>query len=331
MTMDEIARNLGVSKSTVSRALSGKGRIGDETRRRIISYAEAHGALAENSTEREKERSETTRNLGVVFPADIYVYGNPYFQECMLGICEAASLMGYNVLLTVATAVDISEIKKLVEEKKVDGIILTRSLVNDRAVEYLTEKRFPAGMTGICDSDAVIQVDTDNEGASETLTSLLIGKGFQKFALVVEDLSYHVNRSRYDGFCSALLKNGISKEKQTIYTGDLRMELLDTILGDIIAKRTECIICGDDVVCTRIMSRLQAEGYRIPRDIAIASLYNNQNLNCFTPAVTAVNVPAREVGNMIGKQMINCLDGKPYTQKTMVDYEILFRKSTNRI
>ena len=331
MTLDEIAKEMGVSKSTVSRALSGKGRIGEVTRQKIISYAAKQGVLLEKTVEKENERGEVTHNLGVVFPSDIYINGNPYFQDCMLGICEAASLMGYNVVLAIATAIDISEIQRLVEEKKVDGIILTRSLVDDKADEYLTRSRFPVGMTGLCASSDVIQVDTDNEAAAESLTSLLIGKGFRKFALVVEDLSYHVNKSRYNGFCNALLKNGISKEKQAIYTGNLRMELLDAIITDIFAKKTECIICGDDIVCTRMMSMLQGEGYRIPRDIAIASLYNNQNLNCFTPAITAVNVSAREVGNMIGKQMINYLDGKPCEQKTIMDYEILFRKSTNRI
>ena len=50
------------------------------------------------------------------------------------------------------------------------------------------------------------------------------------------------------------------------------------------------MICGDDVICSRMMSRLQAEGYRIPLDIGIASLYNGATLDCFTPAVTAVNI-----------------------------------------
>ncbi len=331
MTLDEIAREMGVSKSTVSRALSGKGRIGESTRQRIISYAERQGVLQERVPERERKGEQATRNLGVVLPP--HVSGKSFSQDCLLGICETASLMEYNVVVAIATAVEISEIQKLVEEKKVDGIILTSSLVEDRAVKYLTEKHFPTGMTGICDLGEVIQVDTDNKGAAESLTSLLIGKGFRKFALAVEDLSYHVNKNRYDGFCDALLKNGISMEKQVVYTRSLglRTELLDAIISDILVQKVECVICGDDEVCTRIMSRLQAEGYRIPRDIAIASLYNSRNLNCFTPAVTAVSVSAREVGNTIGKQMIHYLEGKPCEHKSLMDYEILFRKSTNRI
>lgn len=324
MTLDEMARQLGVSKSTVSRALSGKGRIGAETRQRILSFAKQHNVLRES----EQKKNTETRNLGVVFPADIYINGNPYFQECLLGICEAASLMDYNVMITTGTAVDISGIRKLMEQKKVDGIILTRSLMDDQAVKYLIDLHFPVAMTGLCDYNEVIQVDTDNELASENLTSVLIGKGFRKFALIVEDLSYRVNRKRYDGFCNALLKNGISREMQMVHTGNLKVELLDGIISNIVTQKVECIICGDDVICTRIMSRLQAEGYRIPRDIAIASLYDSQNLQCFTPAITAVNVMGRQVGDMAARQMICYLQKKKYESKVMIDYEILLRKST---
>lgn len=326
MTLEEIARELGVSKSTVSRALSGKGRIGEETRQRIMSYASAQGGAGT-----EKSKPVVTKNLGVIFPEDIYVTGIPYFYDCLLGICEAATLMDYNILLTAGTATDISGIKNLVELNKVDGVILTRSLENDRAVEYLRERKFPVGMTGLCEYKEVLQVDTDNEAAAESLTSLLIGRGFRKFALIVEDLDYHVNRNRHEGFCNALLKNGLSREQQVFYTGCLKTELLDAIIADIMSKKVECILCGDDVVCTRIVSRLQAEGYRIPKDIAVASFYNSSNLNSFSPAITAVNVSAKQIGNTIGKQMIQYLQGKEYQSRIMLDYEILFRKSTNRV
>lgn len=325
MTLEEIATELGVSKSTVSRALSGKGRIGEETRERIKDFVSEHGGLKKD---RELQRL-STHNIGVVLPADVYYGGGSYFHDCLLGICEAASLYGYNVLITTGKVHDISEIQSLVENRRVDGIILTRSLEEDRALKYLADIHFPTGVTGTCHYDEIIQVDTDNEGAAEKLTSLLIGRGFQKLALFVKDMSYSVDRSRHNGFCKALMKNGLSEKNQIFYTCSLKMEFLDAIISNLITQKVECIVCGDDEVCTMVMSRLQAEGYRIPRDIAVASLYNSSNLECFSPAVTAVNVAASQVGNMIGKQLMQRLLGKKYVLRTMMDYEILFRKSTN--
>ena len=325
MTLDEIARELGFSKSTVSRALSGKGRIGKETVELVQNFVRDHDHLAE-----EKERSKnSTHNIGVVLPADIYYGCGAYFQNCLLGVCEAASMFGYHVLLTTGRQHDISELKFLVENKRVDGIVLTRSLEDDKALQYLTDMHFPTAITGTCQYENVIQVDTDNEEAAEKMTSMLIGRGFKRFALLVKDMHFVVDKKRHDGFCKALFENGIPKQNQLFYNGSVKMEFLDSIIENLIAQKVECVICGDDEVCTMIMSRFQAEGYRIPMDIAVASLYNSPNLECYSPAVTAVSVAASQMGNMAGKQLIQCLLGRKYETRTMVDYDILFRKSTN--
>lgn len=324
MTFDEIAKELGVSKSTVSRAISGKGRIGKATRERIINFVNEtkNYQSGENNAKR-------TYNLGVVLPADVYFGGGAFFQECLLGITEVASMYGYNVLITTTKMHDISELQQVVEKKKVDGFILTRSLEDDRVLQYLTELQFPTALTGSCIYKDVIQIDTDNEGATEKMVSMLIGRGFHKFALLVKDMAFSVDKKRHDGFCKALYRHGISENNQLFYSGMISMGHLDTIVSNLIAQKVECVVCGDDEVCTMIMSRLQAEGYRIPKDVAVVSLYNSSNLECYSPAVTTVNVAAAQMGNVAAKQLIQKLEGKEYEEKVMVDYEILFRKSTN--
>ncbi|MDL2301002.1 LacI family transcriptional regulator [Lachnospiraceae bacterium OttesenSCG-928-D06] len=326
MTIAEIAKNLGVSKSTVSRALSGKGRISENTRLRIQTYVKEHN---EAFLKLEALPSAKTQNIGVVIPADAYNTSIPFFQECMLGICEAANLLKYDVLMIRGTAYDISGIQQLVEKRKVDGIILTRSMEGDRGLKYLTDIHFPTGLIGSCDYDEVIQVDTDNKEASHSLISMLVDRGFRKFALITGDATYSVNVKRCQGFLNALEQKHIPKEHQLFYSNVVNMEIIDSVLRDIINKRVECIVCGDDVLCTRIMSRMQAEGYRIPLDVSIVSLYNSTNLECFSPAVTAINISAKQLGNMIARQMIAHLDNHEYEHKTVLDYEILFRKSAD--
>ena len=243
MTLEEIAKEIGVSKSTVSRALSGKGRIGEKTRNRILE-------VAKRGEEREEmARTRTvTHNIGVVLPSDVYYGSGAYFQNCLLGVCEPASLLGYNVLITTSNVHDISELQSLVESNRVDGMLLTRALEDDRALQYLSQVNFPTALTGTCRYDNIIQVDTDNEGAAEKMTTLLIGKGFRRFAFLVKNMSYNVDRKRHEGFCRALIKNGISEKDQLFYNGSIRMEFLDAIIENIISKKVECIICGDQRV-----------------------------------------------------------------------------------
>lgn len=325
MTMEELAKQLGVSKSTVSRALSGKGRIADETREMICMYAEEQGVQPRTKTRKSLVR---TCNLGVVLPSDVYNTSIPFFQECLMGICEAASKRQFNVLITNRTEQDISAIKALVEQKKVDGIILTRGMEEDEAVKYLTRKGFPTAMTGSCASNKVIQVDCDNCEASRELVTALVQKGYQRFAIVLGNMSFAVNAQRRKGFQEALQEQGLSLEQQLIFTNFEKADFLDNLIQELISKHVECVICGDDVIGTVLTSRLQSEGYRIPKDISVAALHNSLNLECFTPAITAVNLDAQELGRQVGTQMLDYLMGKPYQQSTCVPHELLLKKST---
>ena len=116
-------------------------------------------------------------------------------------------------------------------------------------------------------------------------------------------------------FYQAIDRYGLAREQQLCIRNFKWMGLMDNIIHDVMSNKVECVICGDDVICSRMMSRLQAEGYRIPLDIGIAALYNGATLDCFTPAVTAVNILARQQGITIGKQMIHCLKGEIYNKK----------------
>jgi DNA-binding LacI/PurR family transcriptional regulator len=328
ITFDEIAREMGVTKSTVSRALSGKGRIGEATRVRIQTYAQEQGLWQK---EQQTEEPPKTQNIAVLIPTDAYTTSVPFFQECLLGVSEVATMLKYNVLVTIGSPNDITGIQALVEKKIVDGIILLRNMEDDRILKYLTEIHFPTGLAGTCNYEEVIQVDIDNRAVSENLVSLLIGQGYRRFAIVVGDVAYHVNKCRCQGCYDALDKYGLPRENQMCYTNFVNMELIDSIISDMFAGKVECIVCGDDVICTRIMSRLQAEGYKIPKDISIASLYNSTNLECFSPAVTAINVSERQIGNTVGRQLINRMRGEAYNSKTNLIYEILLRKSTGKM
>jgi len=322
VTQKEIAEALGLSKTTVSRAISGKGRIGEETRNKILKYMRDHQA--------NKNGVLPTRLLGVALPADSNINTNHFFAECLYGVCEAAAYMNYNVLVMKVTEGDISEVINAVEGGKIDAVILTRSMENDRAMQYLEKTGFPVGLAGQYAGEDVITVDIDNQGATEALVTMMISKGFRRFALILEEINYVVNRNRYNGFMNALMKSGISEKKQYIYAGKVYDNVMEMVMADILSNKTDCIVCGDDELCVRIMSWLQGEGYRIPRDIAIVSLYNGSALNLMRPSVTAIDTSARSVGTELGKQVCHFLQGERYQKKTLLDYEILIRRSTDK-
>ena len=100
-TIEDIAKELGVSKTTVSRAISGKGRIGKETRQRVLDFIEKHDyhpnvvarGLAQNKT----------YNIGMVLPVDYAATEFPFFKDCMTGIYEVASQYDYDILISMGS------------------------------------------------------------------------------------------------------------------------------------------------------------------------------------------------------------------------------------
>lgn len=322
MTIEEIAKHFSVSKSTVSRALSGKGRIGKDTREKIRAFASEKGMLA-------NESKELTYNIGVMIPADAYSRNALFFQESLIGISEATSARNFHVLVASGSMHDTTDVENLVENNRVDAFILMRNVANDKVIEYLQEKDFPTGLLGVSECDDIIQIDINNYGAAESLTTMLLNQGHRKFAFVGGLTDYLVNVDRYDGFASAITKYGLSIGQQKVYNNFVENSSLDAIIGEIMSSGVDCIICADDVICVKLLSRLQSDGYQVPNDISIASLYNSQILDYFSPAITAVNVSAQVVGNLLAQQVINRTLGKSYNPKTIVDYEILFRKSTS--
>lgn len=330
MTIEQMAEQLGVSKSTVSRALSGKGRIGKETRERVLALAQTEVRKPKKTPEKTPEK---TGNIAVVLPTDAYRTGGEYFHECLIGICEEASSRDYDVMITDVTGNNYSGVERLIRKKKIDGVILTRTMEHDRMIEWLADIQFPVAVTGTLqnENDFVIQVDTDNGRASEDLTNYLISKGYRHFAIVFDYMEYTVNKRRYDGFCKALYQQGLSYEWSPLEFGITKYGIIQNLVRELMTKRIDCVVCGDDIICTSLLSAFLAEGYRIPRDIGIASLYNSRNLSCFSPAVTTVNVQTTKVGRMVCSQLLNLLEGKEYQKKSYVDYELLVRKSTDRV
>lgn len=326
ISISALAQELGLSKSTVSRALSGKGRISEETKERINQYiAENNYHLSNTSKE---EMSLKVRSIGVALPTDTNMVETPFFQACLTGICEVAVTTDYDVMVTLIKESDITLLKKMVEHKKVEGIILTRNLVDDLSIQYLKEVQMPFVLVGSCEEEGVIQVDSNHSEACEKLVSMLIRQGERRFALVAGDRRHMVNRYRCAGFYNALSNHGIAAEADLIFLDVTSQVLAEQAVIQAVQNEAGCIVCTDDVLCERVISKLNEKGYSIPRDIRVVSLYDSMYMKTNNPPITSIGVDIRQLGAMAGRRLIEKLNGEGVPLKTTVSYEIHMRQST---
>lgn len=326
LTIADIADALGVSKTTVSRAISGKGRIGSETRERVLKYIDAHNytpnviakSLAQNKT----------YNLAVVMPGDYELIDLPFFQNCIMGIQEIASSFDYDMLLTVCNNADVTKLERIVRNRKVDGVILLRSFMDDVQVEYLQEKNVPFVVTGSSNYKGVVQVDNDHHAACRELTSILLMKRMKKIALIGGNEEHVVTQSRLMGFKDAFADSGLAVDESLIYMNLDNPVLLDGKLDDIIKREVDCIVCMDDAICMEVLYKLRREGISVPDQIRVASFYNSSMLETHDPSITSLDFDAKELGMLVCRTLLDMIEGQKVQKKTLLGYEVRLREST---
>ena len=135
LTIDDIARELGVSKTTVSRAISGKGRISAATRERVQAYIEEHN-YKPNASAKSLAESKTY-NLALALPREFIKLDIPFVRQSMSAIVDEAYTLGYNVMLCLDDNTESTALSRILDYRKVDGVILTRTVEDDHLVEML--------------------------------------------------------------------------------------------------------------------------------------------------------------------------------------------------
>lgn len=326
ITIDDVARALGISKTTVSRAISGKGRVGDDTRLRVLEYIEEHN-YRPNLMARALAQQKTY-NIGVIWPDDYNAVDLPFFQRCMIGMSEVTSGYGYDIIVSLVSGDDFSGLRRIIDNHKVDGIILTRTLVHDRPARFLKESGIPFVAVGSSDDKDIISVDNDNYSACKELTSILIAKGLKRLALIGGSTEHIITRTRYQGFADAFSDAAINIDNSLIYLDVETMSKVGNILKDLRKKNIDGVICMDDNIAGEVIARCRDEHIRIPEDLRVASFYNSSILESAIPSVTSLNFNDRNLGAVAAKTLLDIIDNVPVTSKMLGGYEVILKEST---
>lgn len=326
MTIDDIARELNISKTTVSRAISGKGRIGIKTREKVLQYINENNyrpnALAKGLAQ------SRTFNIGFVMPGDYNIVELSFFQTCMWGISSKASGKDYDVIISVVTESDISQLERLVDNHKVDGIILGRTLEKDLAIEYLKKTEIPFVVVGSTEDENVIQIDNDHLAGCSELTGMLLGNGIRKLALIGGSMSHIVNQNRLKGYQEAFVKNGIPIDSRLIYTDIVSRDKIEEVVKELLGKETECILCMDDAICSHVLNALKNENVKVPEEVKVASFYNSRILENNQPAITSLQFDVMKLGAVSCELLFNCIDKVEAANQTLLEYKLVINEST---
>lgn len=328
INISDVAEALGVSKTTVSRAISGKGRIGAQTKARVLAYIEEHNyrpnVLAKGLANRK------TYNIALVLPTEFSRFEQPFSRISLNGVYESAVKCDYDVIMTVASDNNVAPVRRIYENRKVDGFILFQTTEDDMLIPFLKEKHAPFVLMGTVDDSEVVQIDNAQCAACRELTGLLLMQGMRHIALLGGDMRNIVNKNRYQGFLNACEEQGYKPENALMFPGLTNDILIQRAVADAMGRGAECVLCMDDMICCEVLKYIEKTELCIPEDVKVASFYDSQTLREHQPSVTALSFDAQELGSVACRLLLDMLDGRTVPEKTELGYQVVLRESTKR-
>ena len=328
ITIADVAEALSVSKTTVSRAISGKGRISEETRARVLEYIEQNdykpNVIAKGLAQ------QKTYNIALVIPGDCTLVDMPFFQNSMQGICEEASRQDYDVMLVTTLGSHLTNLERMAANHKVDGVILSRSVVKDRAALFLKEQQIPFVLMGTSKDEDILQVDNDHKAACCELVMGILEKGMDRIGLIGGSHDYVVNRTRLQGYKDAFRNMKLPLEENLIYDDCITPDQIEQVVHNLVRRGTQCIVCMDDNICLNVLNALRKFEVRIPEDILVASFYNSSVLEEYYPPISCVNLDIQALARTASGVLYDLLQGKEAKKRILQGYEVLIKDSTNR-
>ncbi|WDF80281.1 LacI family DNA-binding transcriptional regulator [Mucilaginibacter sp. AW1-7] len=337
-TIKDIAKALGVSTSTVSRALKGSYEIGAETKKLVQEYAEKVNYRPNPIALSLKDQK--SHSIGVV----VCEVANDYFSQAINGIESIAYNLGYHVIITQTHESfdrETVNVQHLLS-RHVDGLLVSLSAqtTDTSQYKYLHEKGFPIVFFDRIAADIdTHRVVADNFKGAFDATELLIKSGFKKIAHLTNSNNLSITVERLNGFKAALDKHGIEFKPGYLKNcehGGMIHDEIEFAVKALLAMddRPEAIFIGSDRLTINCMSILKKMGVKVPDDLALAGFTNSDVVDLFDPPLTVVRQPAFQIGQKATELLIKTIESKwPVEEFTTerVDTQLIERLSSQKL
>jgi LacI family transcriptional regulator len=332
VTLKDIARRVGVSVTTVSRALGGYDDVAEETKRRILQAAQEmgyHPHIIAQSLQRQR-----TNTVGLIIPTAGPRFSDPYFTEILTGIGNEAAKHEFDLLVSTRApgAQEQEAYERMVGSRRVDGLLVVRTRCHDERIAYLIESRFPFVAFGRSDLDLDFPyVDVDGTKGLDEATQYLIDLGHRRIAYISAPLDLMFANYRLAGYKRTVERNGLPVRKEWIAIGRLTQEdgyraglkLLDS------EPAPTAIIAANDLMALGAISAAQERGLIVGRDVAVTGFDDIPLAEHSHPALTTVRQPIYHIGTIICSMLIQVIHGEELAERhILLEPTLVVREST---
>jgi len=325
----DVAKLANVSISTVSRVLNAPELVVKEKREKVLAAIAqlnySPNALARGLIHRR------TQTLGVLFPN----ISNLFYSEVLAGMEGAAHEAGYNLMIcnTDNNADKKHAILKVLNEKQIDGLILTSEPVLPDDYEVLSKFTFPVVLAATHSPDyEIASVKVDDEKAAYDAAAYLISRGHRRIGMISGSIDDPISGGpRIRGFLRALNDHGIESDpKKCIEYGSPQFEHSYQAMKALHAKFPDmtAVFATSDERALAAISYLHEHRIRVPEEISVIGFDNTRMAGMCFPKLTTVAQPLFDIGYLSVVKLLRLIRGEPvHDLRTVVPHSIVERDS----
>ncbi|RFB78725.1 substrate-binding domain-containing protein [Methylovirgula sp. 4M-Z18] len=312
--LKELAQHLGLSQTTVSRALNGYPEVSMRTRSRVAEAA-AHYDYHPNSNAQNLAKGRSG-SIGIVFQPERKMLLEPLFADYLAGVAETTAL--HDLAITLSTPSSDREeeaYRRAAAALQVDGLLLSSPKVEDKRLRILAETNIPFILHGRTVASAPYAfLDIDNEGAFFAATKLLIDLGHRRIALLNAEIDYTFACHREAGFRRAV--GGVSDP--TMKAWSLEGQMTDeygyrNALACLQApRRPTAFVCASTLMVPGVMRAAREFGLQIGRDLALIAhddRISQLRPDYFDPPLSTTQSSIRDAGRRVAEMLIARIGG----------------------
>jgi LacI family transcriptional regulator len=329
----EVAKRLGISITTVSRALDGYSDVAESTRQLVIKTAQEMGYIPNRAARQlRRQRSDT---IGYIMPVSAPQYADPFFSEFVAGLGDEATL--HNLILHVSTAAPDSDSERQsyereVQDRKVDGMILNRMRLHDRRVQYLVRTGLPfVSLERTLDKSDQASVEVDSQAGFKILMAYLTAKGHKRIAYIGGPKELKIQVDRFKGYKKGLDAAGISFDPELVAEGDTFRESGYRAAQRLFALETipTAITCINDLTAIGVLHAASERGLKVGRDLAVAGFDGIEDSKHTSPPLTTLYQPLYQIARNLVKMLVASIQNLPLEERQMrLQPELVIREST---
>ncbi|MDQ6419400.1 LacI family DNA-binding transcriptional regulator [Paenibacillus sp. LHD-117] len=330
-TIKEIARLAGVSKSTVSRVVTGNGYASPEAKEKILNTIREL-QYKPNAVARAMV-SKRTKNIGVIIYRDHQpIASHPLYGKILDAILESAGALGYSVFVTTDKEMSLRSADFMLE-KRVDGLILISRLRNN-VIEYIKSFGVPYLMVnGTTEDEEVIHIVNQDEKGGR-LAAEYLERNHERIAMMEGPQEHRSHFLRSSGFRTMLEQLGKPLDASSVYSSEASTfesgyRTLELNWAHFVREGFTALFCTNDMMALGAMKVLAERGIQIPGQVAVMGYDNVDLASMYQPSMTTIAVDTAKMGHDAVIILDKLMKEEAYDARTIEqEPQLIIRQST---